>query len=81
VGFKKYNDHVMGSDGKPQNGTLSLGFGFRMLDDKAIEYKNINSEKEINYKELPISKTGIILIMIFWQVGTFHFAARRKIKE
>lgn len=80
-GLKKHNDHVIGSDGKPKNGTLSLGFSFRMFDDKAIDYINNDSEREFNYKELPISKTGIILILIFWQVGTYHLAARRRLKE
>jgi hypothetical protein len=78
VGLKKYNDRVIDSEGKPKNGTLSLGFGFKVLDDKAIVYKNEEKEKEFLYKELPISKTGIIILMIFWQVGTFHLAARKK---
>lgn len=80
-GLKKYNDHVMGSDGKPKNGTLSLGFGFRMFDSKAIEYVNNDSQKEINYKELPLSKTGIVLLLISWQVGMYYLAARRKFRE
>lgn len=78
MGLKKYNDHVIDSDGKPKNGTLSLGFGFKMIDTKAIDYQNDEKRREFSYKELPLSKTGIIVLLIIWQVGTYHVVARRK---
>lgn len=77
----KYKNNLIGLDGQPKHGRLSLGFGFRLFDSKAIDYVNNDTEKHVEYKELPITKTGIIVLMIFWQVGTFHFSVRRKMKD
>jgi hypothetical protein len=78
VSAKKYNKDFLDDKGNTKHGYLTMGFGLRAFDEKAITIKKDNEIKEINYSELPISKSGIILLLIFWQVGMYHFSARKK---
>jgi hypothetical protein len=77
----KKNSHVTYNDkGEPKHGQLTMGLALHAYDDKAILIKNDQEQKEINYTELPISKSGIIILLIIWQIGTYHLSARKKLK-
>jgi hypothetical protein len=62
-------------DGK--TGVLSIGLGFKLLDEPKV---TTNSENKMIFetKDIPLSKTAILLILLFWQVASFNLYARRE---
>jgi Ca2+/Na+ antiporter len=62
-------------DGK--TGTLTIGLGFSLLDKPHVE---TNSENKVIFesKDIPLSKTAIILILLIWQLAIFNWTARRE---
>jgi hypothetical protein len=80
INVKKYNKDVVDQNGEKKHGLLSIGFGLKAYDDKAIVINENHESKEINYNELPVSKSGIIILLIIWQLGMYHFSARSRLK-
>ena len=61
-------------DGKTK--TLAIGLGFSLLDKPRTE---VSQDKVIfESQDIPLSKTGIILIVLLWQLAAFSIAARRE---
>jgi len=59
--------------------SLSLGFQF-----KATDYRSSTSgdgNVMYDHRDLPLSKTGVILLVLIWQVSAFRIKARRELAE
>ncbi|HVK62712.1 MAG TPA: hypothetical protein VM432_14230, partial [Bdellovibrionales bacterium] len=55
---------------------LAIGLGFSLLDKPRTE---VSQDKVIfESQDIPLSKTGIILIVLLWQLAAFSIAARRE---
>lgn len=62
-------------------GKGSIGFGGTAIDDKAWTHEKTAEAEIIAYKGLPLTKPMLILILIFWQIGSYHLVARKELKE
>jgi len=63
-------------------GFISFGVNINPLEMKKkqpLEEKQKNSFM-VSYQELPLSKMGLILFLIMWQVGSYHLIVRRESK-
>lgn len=60
-----------------KTGTVSIGLGFSLLDKPHLE---TNSDNQVIFesKDIPLSKTAIILILVIWQLTVFNFIARKE---
>ena len=74
----KYKDSYVNAAGETKHGKLSMGFSLKGYDKTAVKIINNDEMKELNYNELPISKSGIIILLIVFQVGMYHLSARKK---
>jgi hypothetical protein len=61
-------------DGKKSS--LSLGFHFSASDLRAVPSEDGTVIYE--HRDLPLSKSGIILLILVWQLSTFRIRARRE---
>ncbi len=61
-----------------KSGTLSIGLGFKMFDDPILE-KTEEGKIWFQSKDLLLSKTGIILLIMIWQMTSYHLIARREL--
>jgi len=63
-------------DGKKSS--LSLGFRFNSTDARLVP----DGDNQIMYehRDIPLSKSAIILIILIWQVTTFRFKARKELQ-
>ena len=61
-----------------KTGTLSIGMNFNLLNEPKIETPSTNKIL-FETKELPLSKTGILLVLLAWQIASFHLRARKEI--
>jgi len=71
---------------KPENdpgkhGGISIGLGFEAVDKTALVKETKDGMETFNYKGFPLSKPMMVLIMMFWQIGSYHLIARRELKE
>ncbi|MFN8944869.1 MAG: hypothetical protein ACK5WZ_09620 [Pseudobdellovibrionaceae bacterium] len=64
-------------DGKKSS--LSLGFHFTGTDTKTTTDNDGNVMYE--HRDIPLSKSAILLIVLVWQVSVFRFKARQELKE
>ncbi len=60
--------------------SLSIGFNFKLTDDPKIE-KDQSGQVLVESKDIPLSKSAILLLLIVYQISTFGFSARRIAKE
>jgi len=64
-----------------KHGTVQIGFNVKAIDDEALVYETKGDVESFNYKGFPLSKPLIILLLIFWQVGSYHLIARRELAD
>lgn len=64
-----------------KRGRVAIGFGFHAIDETALINTVNGDEHKYQYKGIPLTKPVMILIMIFWQIGSYHLIARRELKE
>jgi hypothetical protein len=64
-----------------KNGKVMIGFNVKAIDDDALLHEKTTEVESFNYKGMPLSKPLLILLMIFWQVGSYHLIARRELAE
>ncbi len=64
-------------DGKSR--TLSIGLGFQALDLSGREVAGEDGTI-FSIHDLPLSKEGIVLAIILWQLGSYHYFARRRLR-
>jgi hypothetical protein len=55
-----------------------MGLSLHAYDSASIAIKHDEEKREVNYTELPLSKSGIIILLIVWQLGMYHISARKK---
>ena len=60
--------------------SLSIGFNFKLTDDSKLE-KDQTGQVLVESKDIPLSKSAILLLLIVWQVSTFGLSARKIAKE
>lgn len=65
------NEAVEGKRGK-----VYVGLNFSLLDEPKV---HVSSEQQILFetKDIPLSKSAILLLLIVWQLSTFYVTARR----
>ncbi len=69
------------SSPKENKGLATIGFGAKLIDDSAIVLeKKSEDEFKFNYSSLPLSKPFIIILLMVWQLGSYHLVARRELK-
>jgi len=61
-------------------GTIGIGYQFEFVEKKT-EMKNEKKGTIINYKGIPFSKEAIILFLMLFHVGGYHFFTRKRLKE
>ncbi len=71
--------HSKNADGK--NGKAIIGFSLNAVDEHAWTHEKKEDVESFNYKGFPLTKPMMILIMIFWQIGSYHLVARRELRE
>lgn len=64
-----------------KNGAFSIGFGMKVFDETAYIHEVKDGVEKYDYKSLPLSKPFMILILMFWQIGSYHLMARRELRE
>ncbi len=64
-----------------KNGSVSIGFGMEVLEKDAVVHEVKDNKDVYKYKGFPLSKPMMILILIFWQIGSYHLMARKELKE
>jgi hypothetical protein len=67
--------------GEKKHGKVEIGFNLKALDDEALIHEHKGEIESYSYKSFPLSKPLIILLLIFWQVGSYHLVARRELAE
>ncbi len=60
-----------------KTGSVAIGLQFHLLDQARVE-KNSSGEVIFESKDIPLSKSAIILILIIWQLGVFNWTARKE---
>lgn len=64
-----------------KNGLVTVGFGMKAYDETAITHEKKEGEESYNYKSLPLTKPILILLVMVWQIGSYHMVARRELRE
>ncbi|MBC7540870.1 MAG: hypothetical protein H7281_18765 [Bacteriovorax sp.] len=73
------NKHPKDLDNK--KGTAVIGFALNGIDETALVHEVKGEIETFTYKSLPLTKPVIILLLIFWQIGSYHLVARRELRE
>jgi hypothetical protein len=60
-----------------KRGTVAIGLQFNLLDKEHVE-TNPSGEILFESKDIPLSKSAILLVLIIWQLGVFNFTARKE---
>lgn len=64
-----------------KRGKIELGFGLRSIDENAIVHEKNGEFETYSYKSFPLTKPLILLLLIFWQIGSYHLVARKELRE
>lgn len=72
------------SDDNPERGkypsALFINTGFPFLDSKAFVTQKEGYDVFLEFDSLPLSKSGLILILLVWQIVSFRIVSRRALK-
>lgn len=63
-----------------KTGTVAIGLQFNLLDKPHFETSHTTGQILFESKDIPLSKTGILLILILWQLAAFNLTARRELR-
>ena len=63
-----------------KRGELSFGLQFSLLDEPKVK-SDSKGEVLFESKDLPLSKPAILLGLILWQIGQFHWFSKKLLKE
>lgn len=58
--------------------TIAIGLGFSLLDKSRVELNSTTGQVLFETKDIPLSKTSILLILIIWQLVIFNISARKE---
>ena len=61
-----------------KTGTVAIGLQFNLLDEPRVETNQATGQVLFESKDIPLSKTAILLILILWQLAAFNITARRE---
>lgn len=61
-----------------KTGTVSIGIQFNLLDKPRVETNQATGQVLFESKDIALSKTAILLILILWQLAAFNITARRE---
>ena len=64
-------------DGKTQELVGGIGITLKAFDTPSIQDSVMGQDKIVDYHEIPITKTGIIILLLLWQLGAYHYFAKR----
>ena len=64
-----------------KRGKIEIGFGLRSIDENAIVHEKNGELETYSYKSFPLTKPLILLLLIFWQIGSYHLVARKELRE
>lgn len=62
----------------PIESKLSLGLKFSLLDKPEAPAAAAGGDTVFETRDIPLSKTAILLIVLVWQLGSFRLSARRE---
>ncbi len=62
-----------------KTGILSLGMHFSLIDDPKVE-TNASGKVLFETKDIPLSKSGILLALLVWQILSFHLRAKKEMR-
>lgn len=71
--------HPKNESGK--RGRAEIGFNLKTYDEAAWSHTKESDIDTFSYKGLPLTKPMLILILIFWQIGSYHLIARKELRE
>lgn len=71
--------HPKDADGK--RGMVAIGFSANVIDKTAVTMKTEGDAEVYSYNSLPLTKPFILLLILVWQLGSYHLIARRELKE
>lgn len=60
-----------------KKGSISIGLGFNLLDKPKFE-TSADGRVVFESKDIPLSKTAILLILLVWQIAAFNITARKE---
>ncbi|MBI2519922.1 MAG: hypothetical protein HYV97_05885 [Bdellovibrio sp.] len=68
------------NDPRPSKNVISLGMQFKLIDSDSYKKEGRNNDGKVvvDYSEFPLTKAALILMLIAWQVGSYHYRARRE---
>jgi len=63
-----------------KTGFVRLGINLNFIQEQAAPSQNIGVKNIFSYTNFPISATGIIFILIIWNILWYNFFIRRSMK-
>ncbi|MGE0763073.1 MAG: hypothetical protein AB7N80_07340 [Bdellovibrionales bacterium] len=60
-----------------KRGVVSIGLNFK-LTDEVQKVQSESGEVLFESKDFPLSKSALILLLILWQMASFHFFAKKE---
>lgn len=66
-----------------KTGYISLGMKFKPYSVDRIKTESTDTEGKliVSYTDLPLTNAGLLLILILWQIGSYHIVARRELSH
>lgn len=66
-----------------KTGYISLNMSFEpyRLEKSRLSRKTKRGETIISYNDLPLTNAGLLLILILWQIGSYHLVAQRELRS
>ncbi|QDK42618.1 hypothetical protein DOM21_14395 [Bacteriovorax stolpii] len=64
-----------------KNGQVAIGFGLKAHDETAFVHQVKDGVESFDYKSIPLSKPFMLLVIMIWQIGSYHLVARRELRE
>lgn len=64
-----------------KSGYFSIGLELKLYDSKAVTYEKVAEKNVYKYNTIPLTTPLILLLIMFWQLGSYHLVARRELRE
>lgn len=61
-----------------KTGTIAIGMQFKFLDSPAVVSEQKTEKVIFESRDIPLSKSAILLLLIIWQLGAFNYSARKE---
>jgi hypothetical protein len=64
-----------------KRGYISVGLQFSVTGDRPVSAAAAASKDRIylDYRGIPLSSTGLLLLLLLWQIGLYHYSAKRSL--